>query len=48
MTAKIQHNYFYVIIFLILNLKKNYSKWNKYKILIKINPTHLIEVEHQI
>jgi len=37
-----------VIIFLILNLKKKYSKWNKLKIIIKINPTHLnIEIEKQ-
>jgi len=28
--------------------KKKYSKWNKYKIIIKINPTHLIEIEQQI
>jgi hypothetical protein len=27
---------------------KNYSKWNKYKILIKISSTHLIEIEQQI
>jgi hypothetical protein len=38
-----------VIIFLILNLKKIYSKWNKLKIIIKINPTHLnIEIEKKI
>jgi hypothetical protein len=29
-------------------LKKYYSKWNKYKIIIKINPTHLIEIEQHI
>jgi hypothetical protein len=27
---------------------KHYSKWNKYKIIIKINPSHLIEIEQQI
>jgi hypothetical protein len=25
-----------------------YSKCNKYKIIIKINPTHLIQIEQQI
>jgi hypothetical protein len=28
-------------------LKKNNSKWNKYKIIIKINLMHLIEIEQQ-
>jgi hypothetical protein len=26
---------------------KNYSKWNKYKIIIKLNHTYLIEIEQQ-
>jgi hypothetical protein len=37
-----------VIILFNLQFTKIYSKWNKYKILIKINPTYLIEIEQQI
>ena len=37
-----------MIILFNLKFKKIYSKWNKYKILIKINPTYLIEIEQQI
>ena len=36
-----------MIIFLILDFQKKYSKWNKFKIIIKTNPTHLIKIEQQ-
>ena len=34
-----------MIIFLIINLQKNILNLWKWKIIIKINPTHLIEIE---
>jgi len=38
---------FYVIIFLIINLQEIILNLQKLKIIIKINPTHLIEIKQQ-
>ena len=36
-----------MIIFLIINLQQIILNFKKVKIIIKINPTHLIEIEQQ-
>jgi hypothetical protein len=36
-----------MVIYIILNLKKNKLNLQKFKIIIKINPTYLIEIEQQ-